>query len=459
MVVLDSPRTRRGKWSCALSLAVVGIGFVVLAVRLFRLISRYAVNIFFSDQWEFNTPTVFQHRSLWEMFRWQNGPHRQGLGALLSYAIEPHFRWNSRTESFLIGILVVIAAACALWLKSRLFGPLVLSDVCIPLIFFTPTQFGQIFVAANLAHGPLPLLLMVLYCLAWTILSVPWRYVLILGINFLLIYTGFGLFIGVITPVIFVADYLLNLRHLPRGKYYFACSVLVSLASFASFFWGYVGDTAVDCKPDAFQSPQTYVRFVSLMFANVIGVKGLGGHEALAGAILIGCMLSALALNLGNLRATAGANSYKYMIAAVLIFYTLLFSAIAAYGRSCLGLAEAQVSRYVMYLELGLTGLYFSVLTIHDRFLRTALLIMFTALLANTIRVRPEDKTTMEFFAGVKRSWKACYLIYSDVDICDKVAGHWILNDQEGTEYTRLKLEGMLDYLKRTKQNLYSDGE
>src|SRR3984957_4627446 len=149
MVVLDSPRTRRGEWSHALSLAVISIGFVILAVRLFRLISRYAVNIFFSDQWEFNTPTVFQHRSLWEMFRWQNGPHRQGLGALLSYAIEPHFRWNSRTESFLIGILVVIAAACALWLKSRLFGSLVLSDVCIPLIFFTPTQFGQIFVAAN----------------------------------------------------------------------------------------------------------------------------------------------------------------------------------------------------------------------------------------------------------------------------------------------------------------------
>ncbi len=149
MAVAESPGARRRKWSHRLSLVSVSIGFVILAVRLFRLISRYAVNIFFSDQWEFNTATVFQNHSLWEMFRWQNGPHRQGLGALLSYAIEPHFRWNSRTESFLIGILVVIAAAGALWLKSRLFGPLVLSDVCIPLIFFTPTQFGQIFVAAN----------------------------------------------------------------------------------------------------------------------------------------------------------------------------------------------------------------------------------------------------------------------------------------------------------------------
>ncbi len=171
-------------------------------------------------------------------------------------------------------------------------------------------------------------------------------------------------------------------------------------------------------------------------------------------------MLWALALNFGNLRAASGVNSRKYMIAATLVFYPLLFCAFAAYGRSCLGLAEAQVSRYVMYLELGLTGLYFSVLTIHDRFLRTALLIMFTALLANTIRVRPEDKATMEFFAGVKRSWKACYLLNPDVDVCDKLAGHWILNEQEGTEYTGWKIGRHAGvYLKQVKQNLFAGND
>jgi hypothetical protein len=81
-----------------------------LAGRLFRLISRYAVNLFFSDQWGFNRATLFERHSLWEMFRWQHGPHRQGAGALVSYFLEPHFSWSSRTESFLIGGLIVTNA-------------------------------------------------------------------------------------------------------------------------------------------------------------------------------------------------------------------------------------------------------------------------------------------------------------------------------------------------------------
>lgn len=128
--------------------------FVILAGRLFRLISRYAVNLFFIDQWGINRATLFEKHSLWEMFRWQNGPHRQGAGALISYFLEPHFSWNSRTESFLIGGLIVFVAICALWLKMRLFHSIELSDVCIPLILFTPLQVGQIFVVANWAQCP-----------------------------------------------------------------------------------------------------------------------------------------------------------------------------------------------------------------------------------------------------------------------------------------------------------------
>src|SRR5439155_27265433 len=149
--VFVSPAKRKQDW---LPSGLVWIVFVVSATRLFGWISRYAVNMFFSDQWDFNDATLFEKHSLWEMFRWQHGPHRQGMGALISYFVEPHFRWNSRTESFCIGGLIVIAAACAMWLKKRITGTLTYFDVCIPLIFFTPLQFGQIFVVANWAHGP-----------------------------------------------------------------------------------------------------------------------------------------------------------------------------------------------------------------------------------------------------------------------------------------------------------------
>jgi len=40
------------------------------------LISSYAVNIFYSDEWEFNDAALFQKHSLWQMFAWQHGLHR-----------------------------------------------------------------------------------------------------------------------------------------------------------------------------------------------------------------------------------------------------------------------------------------------------------------------------------------------------------------------------------------------
>ena len=65
----------------------VSIVFIVYVVRFFHLISRYAVNIFFADQWDFNNATLFEKHSLWQMFRWQHGPHRHGVGPLRQPAL------------------------------------------------------------------------------------------------------------------------------------------------------------------------------------------------------------------------------------------------------------------------------------------------------------------------------------------------------------------------------------
>jgi hypothetical protein len=224
----SSPKQRGTSWWQGLTVIAV---FVGLAVRFFNLISRFAVNIFFSDQWDFNVATLFEKRSLWEMFRLQHGPHRQGMGAILAYLIEPHFHWNSRTESFLVGIIIVLAAIFALWLKRRLFGALTFSDICIPSIFFVPNQFETLFIAATLSHGPVPLVLILLYCLSWTISKPLLRYSFVLLTNFLTIYTGFGLFLGIITPIALGADYYWNQRHLKTGKFYLIASLILSLAS------------------------------------------------------------------------------------------------------------------------------------------------------------------------------------------------------------------------------------
>ncbi len=61
------------------NMLVSGI-YAVLAWRFFRMISQGAVNIFYNDQWDFNDATLFEKHSLWEIFRWQYGPQRHGLG-------------------------------------------------------------------------------------------------------------------------------------------------------------------------------------------------------------------------------------------------------------------------------------------------------------------------------------------------------------------------------------------
>ncbi len=144
------------------------------AARLFWQVSHYAVNIsFYSDQWDFNDCRhgFFQSGALTlgdvQLAAWSAPPRPRR--ALFPKLLEPHFRWNSRIEAFLATAIVVTAAVCALYLKKRLWGPLShSSDIAIPLMFFTPAQYENLWITPNFAHGPFPLLLVVVYCLALT---------------------------------------------------------------------------------------------------------------------------------------------------------------------------------------------------------------------------------------------------------------------------------------------------
>src|SRR5262249_35222811 len=210
--------------------AVVGI-YLVLSGRFLRVISRYSVNIFFGDAWGFDYQILFQKQSLWSMFRLQYGPHRQGIGAIFSFLLGSWSHWDSRSEMLGAGLVVIGAAGCALYLKTRLYGPITYADSIIPLIILTPSQFESFAAYVNPAHGPFPALLMMLYCLAWTLGSPRWKYPCILLVNLALTCSGFGLFIGGLTPVLLGLDWYVNTT--PRWS---LVSLLFSIASLGSFF-------------------------------------------------------------------------------------------------------------------------------------------------------------------------------------------------------------------------------
>jgi hypothetical protein len=435
---------------------VVVVAFVLSAVRVFRLISNYAVNIFFSDQWEFNDATLFQKHTTWQMFAWQHGPHRQGLAALFAKLIEPHFQWNSRIESFLAGGIVLAAALCALWLKKRLYGPLSLSDLVIPAILFTPAQWETLYITPNYAHGPFPLLLILLYCLAWTCKRNLVRYPLILLINFLAIYTGFGFFLGVLTPILLAVDRWVSVPETQMPRTYFVGALIISLASLCSFFIGYKFNADLDCFSLRPQSPGSFVAFAALMFANFFAVQGSAAIPGIFGMAVLSVVLISLATagrqSLSRQTSTGpNAAQKQHLVSAALIAFSLLFCLGAGYGRLCGGLGFAQMSRYAIYLEPAMLGVYFHLLSIGPGTRRKLLLAGFAVpVLVASLHV---DRQAMKDTRDAKQRWKACYVQIEDIKKCDQIAGFPVFF--QAPERTRLQEK--LQYLKRTRQNLYLD--
>ena len=245
-------------------LGVVLLGvYAVLTWKLFQTIHTETVNIFYMDQWDFNDPILFHPQSLWQAFRHQHGPPRQGLGALVGLLVGHLSHWNTRSEAFVIGAIVVIASVCALWLKKRLYGHLSYWDAIVPMLFFTRVQWETYLGSANPAHGSLPLLLIMLYGVAWTIHRDVVKYPLVLVLNFLAINTGFGLFMGFITPVLLAFDGYRKFKSVPPANPWYALvACAVSVATLGQFFWGYVRSPAAACFSFPYAHPTHYILFI-----------------------------------------------------------------------------------------------------------------------------------------------------------------------------------------------------
>jgi hypothetical protein len=439
-----------------LPLFVVFGTYFLLGVRFFRLISRYAVNVLFWDQWDLDDATLFQHHSIWEMFRWQHGPHRQGLGALLQKLIGPWIHWNSRYEAFVIGAFIVGTAVLALLLKVRLYGTINYSDVIIPLLFLTPRQYETLVFAANPAHGSLPSLLAILYCFCWLIRSRRWKYICVLLVNFLSIYTGFGIFIGLVTPALLALDYYANIRHLvPRYRWGNGAALAISIVSLASFFVGYKFWPAVDCFSPAPKNPVVYLRFVALMFANAAGLVMLSPtYPILIGSVVLLLFLVGLAVVAKRLL-TQGTDAWTRDAAiAALLAYCAVFCLNTAYGRLCLGIWAAAVSRYVPYVVLGLFGLYLYALSSHSRNLRVPLVLVVLVLAMLSARLGRDNARLLGRYSNGKRAWRECYFARHDINECDTLTHFRIHPHPEAT-----RLQEKLDFLEHSHLNLYDKSQ
>src|SRR5579859_1513657 len=211
---------------------------LVMEIRLFRLIDRHAVNILFGDDWGYLAP-FFSHASFWQLYVEQFGPHREGLGLVINKLVFDATGWNSRAEAFTIGAVMSAAMLAALLLKKKIFGHFSVSDVAIPLIFLTWSQFEIFTGSLNLAPQSFPILLTILYCLAWLQADTGRRYISVLIVNFLLLYSGYGLFMAGLTLLLLLREALHGTSEQQRTRWPAIVALVLSIAELGAFFVGY----------------------------------------------------------------------------------------------------------------------------------------------------------------------------------------------------------------------------
>lgn len=402
--------------------------------------------------WAFYTP-IFHNSPFWDLFSFQLGIHREGIGLIITKYIASLTGWNSRADAFAIGVSLVLAMIGAYILKIRLFGKISFSDIVIPILFLSPMQYDLFTGTPQLTSQGIPLLLSIIYCLCWLIPKRPARMVCVILVNFICIYTGYTVFLGLVTILIFAFDVVFNYK---KGAKYISgdlLALIISILSLASFFIGYQKNTGGPCFVI---SPNYIIRwpaYMAIMFSEVIGIDyNQAKIAAFSAGIIIVLVISILFITKIIKYKDHPENKGSDFILLVLLSFSLAFALSTAIGRICLGFAFAASSRYVTLLIPAFLGVYFSILTMKKFFLqRVVLSILLIILLIPYYAFPKYDQSSMLNFYNAKTAWKQCYLKYENIEKCNNqtnfaIAG-WLNDD----------LVHKFEYLKENHLNLYLD--
>ncbi len=443
----EAPSRRGGTERAAAALVVATT--VVLSWRLLRFIGRKQANILFHDQWDFYRP-VFEGQGIWTLFRWQHGPPRLGVGLVLDGLIARLTHWNLVLDAVVAGVLVVASVAVALLLKVRLVGRLDWWDALIPVMFLTLRSFEIFVITPDMGHGPAPLLLLMLYVLCLTSRRLYVRIAGLVILNFLLVYTGFGLFVGLVTPVILAVEIVKTARTRSAGLAFLCMSFVLALVSLASFFVGYTFSPAVTCFQFPHPRPLEYLRFAELLLSMPFGWLGDGRVSSLVGAIAVAAL--AFVMLDAAWKVVAGAASWEPPAAVLtLSAYTVLFGVNAAIGRVCQGVLAAQSSRYVLYLVPGLYAVYLALRLRSGRAAQLATVALAVLLVSGEMREHAQNRDQIKYYCRGKARWQTCFLERRDVRMCDRLTRFAVHPAPDATD-----LSGKLEYFRRNRLSLFA---
>ena len=407
---------------------LVGLVTSALAFRLYLLVDRFSVSLVFWDQWDF-LDGLFRGAGPWELFRWQHGPHRQGVGALLYAVLYPATQWSARAEAFVALGCIGLACLVALSLKVRLAGRIHLTDTFLPLAFFSISSWEIFTGAQNLSNGPVPILLVSLAAAA-ALHPSPWpRAALLSVLGGLGLFTGFALFL---VPSIGLWLFVETVR--PSGvqgeRPAAIAGILFLLASAALFLHGYRILPAADCFAFPHRPLSDYGVFLAGLSGRAWGIFYPSPKRALVlkGIASLGLLLAVATVALGTLadriRRPRQAASPLPRCLFLLCSFSALFAVFTAIGRVCLGPAASFASRYTIYSVPGMLGLYLAALLLPRR-ARAGTALAAALLLVLIVKERgwALDWDVAGWAGNKKADWARCYRETRDVAGCDARTG------------------------------------
>lgn len=432
---------KRNKIDRFLTYFLISFVYLFLSLRFFKFIINNSSNLLFWDQWDFYHP-IFEKQSLVDLFLWQHGPHRMGLGLIITKFIDAISSWDSSVMSLTIGLIIFLSSILALWLKKRLIGKVEIFDIVIPFIFLNLYQ-GEVLVGTpNSSLASLPLLFVILTSLFFTydnLKPIKWD-ILLLLINALAVYTGFGIFLSPLIIFYFILKLILKKERKVINALFSAITIITLLTFFINY------KSAGGCL----ESPKQFFLFsyIQYIFFMINSFFGYYSYKVFFFIAPTAFLLSYIYLIYSFWKTK---NFSKYFSTITLFSFSLLFAISSSAGRICLGITQGQSSRYVTFLIPMYLGLYIFLCLIksnkiYRHLFLSAIIVLFIFISNKNISLEYQKKMTV-----LKKSWKECYLQYEDIGKCNQLTGFQVYPNPEAT-----KLEWKLNYLKKNKLNLFS---
>jgi len=317
----------------------------------------------------------------------------------------------------------VVAVLLALVLKARVVGRMTWLDCCIPALLLTTAQYELFVGAVNAAHGPIPLLLVLVSPFCWLVQRPAMRAFLAGGLALCAAFTGFAIFIAVPLAVLLVLDAIRPVED--RGlatRVWSAAGSLFAVAAVALFFQGYQRVSPVDCFRFPEPKPGVYIPFAGLAIVRPMRFVHLFPHVSVLGVAAFAFAVALTAA--GVVEVLRGPRTPLTRTVFLFSSFTLLFVVTSAVGRACLGPIAALAPRYVPYVApLWLAG-YF-LLARAAQALRSfqcvagVVVAGFVALQAFV----PDDDAGIRWYSEGKRRWRECFRVTGDEVRCNVETG------------------------------------